>query len=253
MSNTFEDLSPEEGFRLRGEQKLKYVSEMFDRIAVSYDKVNIFISLGQTSIWRLRALWGIRPLLTSRAKVLDVGCGTGWVSWFLNWKFRDLQLNVEGLDCSQVMLQEARRLYPKSGFTFGDVCNLPYTDGSFQMVTTVYTLRNFPELFLGLKEMVRVTSPGGTIIIVDAFPPQGIITWLMKVWLNYVVPPLASCFIERKPYEYLASSIQNTVSPGEVSDMLEQLGCEQPIQQRKYTFGAAVCLIARKPAQNSSI
>jgi len=50
---------------------------------------------------------------------------------------------------------------------------------------------------------------------------------------------------ERKPYEYLANSIQSTVSPSEVNKMLEQLGCEAPVV-RTYSFGAAACIVARK-------
>jgi demethylmenaquinone methyltransferase/2-methoxy-6-polyprenyl-1,4-benzoquinol methylase len=246
MGLTFETCSPEEGFNLKGEQKLQFVSEMFDRIAVSYDKVNLFISFGQTTLWRFLALSWIHRMLFHNAKVLDVGCGTGWVSWFLNRRYARLHLNIEAMDCSQEMLKEARRLYPKAMFSHGDVCNLSYKDGSFNLVTTVYTLRNFPDLFQGLQEMVRVTAPGGYIVILDAFPVRGPMKLLLKVWLNYIVPPLASYFIERKPYEYLANSIQSTISSSEVGLMLQQLGCDS-LQQQSYSFGAAIRIVARKP------
>jgi ubiquinone/menaquinone biosynthesis C-methylase UbiE len=110
---------------------------MFDRIAVHYDKVNWFISLGQvrvawwrllcfgeprravraagrgrvvwqTTLWRLLALTWLHHLLKPRAKVLDVGCGTGWVSWYFTWRYRALNLNVEGMDCSHAMVRIPR-------------------------------------------------------------------------------------------------------------------------------------------------
>jgi hypothetical protein len=57
------------------------------------------------------------------------------------------------------MLAEAARRLPGHAFTHGDVCALPYADASFDAVTTVYTLRNFPDLDAGLLEMVwRRTS-----------------------------------------------------------------------------------------------
>ena len=42
----------------------------------------------------------------------------------------------------------------------------------FDAVTTVYTLRNFPDLRRGVEEMYRVTKPGGSVVILDAFPPS---------------------------------------------------------------------------------
>eukprot|EP00959_Pyramimonas_sp_CCMP1952_P160670 3360096-Pyramimonas_sp.AAC.1 len=123
---------------------------------------------------------------------------------------------------------------------------MPFHDGSYNLVTTIYTLRNFPDLFGGLREMIRVTAPGGYIVILDAFPVGGFMKLLLKLWLKYIVPSLASCFIERKPYEYLANSIQSAVSSAEVSKMLQQLGCET-VQQQSYSFGAAVRIVARKP------
>mmetsp|Transcript_14115 Transcript_14115/g.27049 ORF Transcript_14115/g.27049 Transcript_14115/m.27049 type:complete len:250 (-) Transcript_14115:242-991(-) len=244
--DAFDDASATDGFHLHGEQKLQFVTSMFDRIATSYDKVNWFISLGQTTLWRLLALSWMHHLLQPRAKVLDIGCGTGWVSWFMYRRYSKLQLRVEGLDCSQGMLQEARRRHPKLVFTHGDVCKLQYEDSAFDMVTTVYTLRNFPDLYQGLQEMVRVTKPGGCVVILDAFPTAGVMKFLLRVWLNYVMPPLAGLFIERKPYEYLAHSIQSTVVAPEVVKMLEQLGCETPIDLQKYSFGAAARIVAKK-------
>jgi len=98
-----------------------------------------------------------------------------------------------------VQLQEARRRHPKHSFSHGDVCALRYDEGSFQMVSTVYTLRNFPDLYSGLQQMVRVTAPGGSVVIVDAFPPQGVMRFLIRIWLNYIMPPIASFFMCRPP------------------------------------------------------
>jgi len=76
------------------------------------------------------------------------------------------------MDCSPVMLAEARRIVPGSSFTLGDVCALRHEDGAFDAVTTVYTLRNSPDLERGVREMYRVTKPGGVVVILDAFPAQ---------------------------------------------------------------------------------
>lgn len=99
-----------------------------------------------------------------------------------------------------MQLQEARRRHPKHSFSHGDVCALRYDDGSFELVSTVYTLRNFPDLYTGLQQMVRVTAPGGSVVIVDAFPPQGVMRILIKIWLDLIMPPIASFFMCRFPF-----------------------------------------------------
>ena len=64
-------------------------------------------------------------------------------------------MRVEGLDCSPGMLAAAAAAHPGHAWTRGDVCALPHADATFDAVTTVYTLRNFPDLAAGLREMVR--------------------------------------------------------------------------------------------------
>ena len=61
----------------------------------------------------------------------------------------------EGADCSPAMLAEASRRYPRERFTRADVRALPYENGAFDAVTTVFTLRNFPDLDGALREMAR--------------------------------------------------------------------------------------------------
>ncbi len=146
------------------------------------------------------------------------------------------------------MLREASARHPGRRFTRGDACALPYADASFDTVTTVFTLRNFPDLAASLREMVRVLRPGGTLLIVDAFPPaDGLMRRLLALWLNCVVPLLAAMVTRRdpKPYRYLAASIQQTVAVGAVAAALRDAGCED-VAVRTYTFGAAARVMATK-------
>eukprot|EP00899_Mesostigma_viride_P021174 jgi/Mesvir1/29058/Mv18366-RA.1 len=234
--------------------------QMFDKIAASYDLVNLFISLGQTTVWRVWALTGPARQLEKRARVLDVGCGTGWVSWFLHRFFPSKQLDVEGLDCSRRMLERARRVDPDTKFVCGDVCDMKaagMATGSFDMVTTVYTLRNFPDLERSLAEMFRVLRPGGRLLILDAFPPppRSCMGVLLRFWLNAVLPRVAAMFSDAKAYAYLSTSIQRTVRAEEVARILQQLdGCVDPPTITYYSFGAAARLMAtkRSPAASGS-
>ena len=251
VGSSFDAHAPLDGFKLRGEDKLAFVSDMFDRVAPTYDLLNHFISLGQTTMWRLLALTrlgGQRGVLRPGAKILDVGCGTGWVTWFFGWYYRGMALDVEGMDCSKVMLDEARKINPDARFTIGNVCDLRYESNSFDVVTTVYTLRNFPDLDEGIGEMYRVTKPGGHVVVLDAFPPSNeYVRRVLHLWLERVMPKIAALFMnDPKAYRYLSASIRSTVAVGRVGEMLEALGAE--VEVREYTFGTAARIVARKPS-----
>ena len=248
MASTFDAHAPAEGFRLTGADKLAFVTDMFDRVAPTYDLLNWFISLGQTTLWRLAALSWLHRWLPRRAEVLDVGCGTGWVSWFFRIRYRALDLRVTGMDCSPVMLREARRVVPDGTFYEGDVCHLPHPDDSFDAVVTVYTLRNFPNLAKGLEEMYRVTKPSGAVVILDAFPPQDAVTkGLVWFWLEWVAPVFARIVsADPRAYKYLSASIRATLPPGDVANVLRDLGAER-VEVTRYTFGAAARIVAVKP------
>jgi demethylmenaquinone methyltransferase/2-methoxy-6-polyprenyl-1,4-benzoquinol methylase len=248
MGSAFDAHAPAAGFRLRGAEKLAFVSDMFDRVAPTYDLLNHFISLGQTTLWRVLALSWLHDLLPKHAKVLDVGCGTGWVTWYLRRRYPSRDLDIEGMDCSPVMLDEARRVVPGAEFTHGDVCALKHADGTFDAVTTVYTLRNFPDLRRGVEEMYRVTKPGGSVVILDAFPPSNLVVKsVLYVWLELVMPVVAGLVTrDKKAYRYLSASIRSTVPPEMVAETLRAAGAEAVVTTR-YTFGTAARIVARKP------
>ena len=158
----------EEAVKIRGEEKTNYVRSMFDSIASNYDLVNLLISLGQTSLWRNNALKKLQ--LKGDERLLDVGCASGIVCKILKQKHPFLK--IQGMDLSPEMILEAQKKYPQIEFFEGDVMAIPRKDKDFDVLTTVYTLRNFPNLEESLNEMVRTLKPGGKLLILDAFPPK---------------------------------------------------------------------------------
>ena len=252
MASAFDAHAPAAGFKLCGAEKLAFVSDMFDRVAPTYDLLNHLISLGQTTLWRVFALSFLHDKLPPSASVLDVGCGTGWVSWYFGKRYKSKNLQLQGMDCSEVMLEEARSMVPNGVFAKGDVSSLDFDSNQFHMVTTVYTLRNFPDLEKGLRECWRVTKPGGCVVVLDAFPPSNwVVRGVLKIWLEWMMPAIAKLVMktpDEKAYKYLASSIQNTVPPQIVAQVLRSCGAEQ-VRTTKYTFGTAARIIAVKPKQ----
>lgn len=104
-------------------------------------------------------------------ELLDVACGPGLVVC----AFAPHVQSATGIDLTPAMLNQARRLQAERNlknvsWVEGDVNRLPFADGAFSIVTSRYAFHHFAEPGRVLSEMVRVTRPGGTILVVDSAP-----------------------------------------------------------------------------------
>lgn len=180
------------------------VAAMFDGIARRYDLTNDVISLGQDRRWRAATIRAVDARPGDR--VLDLAAGTGTSSE----PFAADGVDVVPCDFSVGMLREGKRRRPDLPFTAGDATRLPFADASFDAVTISFGLRNVVDTDAALREMLRVTRPGGRLVVTEFSTP----TWVpfRTLYLEYLVralPPLARA-VSREPdaYVYLADSIR---------------------------------------------
>lgn len=180
------------------------VAAMFDGIARRYDLTNDVISLGQDRRWRAATIRAVDARPNDR--VLDLAAGTGTSSE----PFAAAGVDVVPCDFSVGMLREGKRRRPDLPFTAGDATRLPFADASFDAVTISFGLRNVVDTEAALREMLRVTRPGGRLVVTEFSTP----TWgpFRTLYLEYLVralPPLARA-VSREPdaYVYLADSIR---------------------------------------------
>lgn len=99
-----------------------------------------------------------------RGAALDVGCGTGSLSFAI--ARRNSQASVTGCDISEALLTHAQAANQDSNrirFEPGNACALPFRDGSFDLVLSSLVLMFVPDGPLAAKEMARVAKPGGTV------------------------------------------------------------------------------------------
>lgn len=179
------------------------VAAMFDAIARRYDLTNDVISLGQDRRWRTATL----DAVGARAGdvVLDLASGTGTSSE----PFDAAGVHVVPCDFSVGMLEVGKRRRPDLAFTAGDATRLPFADGSFDAVTISFGLRNVVDTEAGLAEMLRVTRPGGRLVVTEfSTPAREPLRTIYSEYLMRALPRVAR-MVSRDPdaYVYLAESI----------------------------------------------
>jgi SAM-dependent methyltransferase len=136
----------------------------FDRIAHLYDESLPGHVVGH--YLEKRAVF-LRSLFRPADRLLDVGCGTGTLAR----RLRALGMRVTGLDASHSMLA-ARRAAPWPA-SQASADRMPFRDGTFEGAYCVAVLHHLidPRLVAGaIHEMIRVTRPGGTVVIWDHNP-----------------------------------------------------------------------------------
>ncbi len=180
------------------------VAAMFDAVARRYDLTNDVLSLGQDRRWRRVVVDAVDP--QPGEKVLDLAAGTGTSSQ----PFADRGAHVVPCDFSLGMLRVGKRARPRLGFTAGDATRLPFPDDVFDAVTISFGLRNIVDPDAGLREMRRVTRPGGRLVVCEFSHP----TWapFRTVYVEYLMRalPAVARAVSSSPdaYVYLAESIR---------------------------------------------
>ncbi|HXF03587.1 MAG TPA: demethylmenaquinone methyltransferase, partial [Arthrobacter sp.] len=186
------------------EKRPDEVAAMFDDVAPKYDLVNDVLSMGQTRRWRRIVVDAVGA--ERGQKVLDLAAGTGTSSE----PYADAGIHVVACDFSLGMLRVGKRRRPDIDFVAGDATNLPFADNSFDAVTISFGLRNVSDPKLALREMLRVTKPGGRMVIAEFSQPT-FAPWrtVYTEYLMRALPAIASK-ISSNPdsYVYLAESIR---------------------------------------------
>ena len=101
-------------------------------------------------------------------RALDVGCGAGALALALAPLVRE----VVGVDRVPELLELARERAPGNAtFAEADATRLPYSNGEFDLTGTLRTLHHVPRPELVLAELVRVTRPGGRVLVIDQLAP----------------------------------------------------------------------------------
>ena len=200
------------------------VSSMFDGVAKRYDLVNDLLSLGQTKRWRKKVQTIINP--TPGMRILDIAAGPGSSSEPLFKAGAD----VTSLDFSEGMLAQGRKARPYLKFVKGDALNLPFGENEFDLTTISFGLRNTNDYQKALQEALRVTKPGGRMVIVEFSTPT--FAPFRIIYLNYLMkllPKLARRTSSNPAaYVYLAESIRAWPNQERLAKAMSTAGWQNP-------------------------
>jgi demethylmenaquinone methyltransferase/2-methoxy-6-polyprenyl-1,4-benzoquinol methylase len=232
----------DDGMRAELDKAPADVAAMFDRVAARYDLVNDLLALGQTRIWRSIVVNAVDP--KPGQQILDLAAGTGTSSA----PFAKRGAYVVPCDFSLGMLAVGKQRQPDLPFVAGDAMNLPFKDGVFDAVTISFGLRNVQDHDRALQEMLRVTRPGGVLVVCEFSAP----VWkpFRTLYTEYLMKALPA--IARKTssnpaaYEYLAESIRAWPDQTQLAAKIRAAGWGK-VQWRNATGGIVAIHRATKP------
>ncbi len=213
---------------------------MFDGVARRYDLTNTLLSLGQDRLWRKAT----RQALALRAgqTCLDLAAGTG-VSTV---ELAKSGAYVVGADISLGMLAAgAHRDVP---LLAANALALPFGDQTFDAVTISFGLRNIVDVDAALRELARVTRPGGRLVICEFSHPS--VRVFREVYLRYLMAglPAIAKAVSSNPdaYVYLAESIRAWPGQKQLAARIGESGWGE-VKWRNLTGGIVALHCATMP------
>jgi demethylmenaquinone methyltransferase/2-methoxy-6-polyprenyl-1,4-benzoquinol methylase len=209
-----------------GEERAARVGALFAAIARRYDVINDIQSFGLHRVWKRRLLNLAQARPGDRA--LDLCCGTGDIALALAKHGAE----VVGLDFSEPMLQVAseklkkQSLKSKVEFIRGDAQQIPFPENTFDVVTIGYGLRNLADLDAGLRDMLRVTKPGGRLLALEFGKPDNS-AWraIYFGYLKFFLPIFGKIFCGNSAaYAYILESLKHYPAQKAVAAKMAELG-----------------------------
>lgn len=209
---------------LTGNDRTKYVQNMFGRIAHRYDLLNRLMTFGQDVSWRKELIekLNIQPNET----VLDLGAGTGDLALEIKKRHPDTFVVASDLTPEMVLVGKERPGGDQISWVISDAQNLPFKKESAGVVVSGYLLRNVPDVPRTLSEQHRVLGSGGRVASLDTTPPRD--NWMrpfLEFHMHRVIPFLGSLIAgDSEAYTYLPDSTEQFLTAENLAEAFTAAG-----------------------------
>lgn len=220
------------GFRRVGlTEKQGLVDDVFHKVADRYDLMNDLMSAGLHREWKNIFVGMARPSSTRAWRHLDVAGGTGDISFRIAAQGRK---NVHSTisDINPDMLAVCKRRADELGISEqvetirANAEDLPFPDGSFDLYTIAFGIRNVPRIDRALSEARRVLRKGGRFLCLEFSQVE--LPVLERIYDQYsfrVVPKIGELVTgEAQPYRYLVESIRKFPTAERFASMIADAG-----------------------------
>jgi demethylmenaquinone methyltransferase/2-methoxy-6-polyprenyl-1,4-benzoquinol methylase len=222
----------------------RLMRDMFHTVAPRYNFITRAFSYGMDPGWK-RTLVD-RAKLPAKPRVLDLASGTGDFSRLVAARYPGARSIA--VDITERMLRLARAQGNVETAVCADAGRLPFADAAFDCVFIGYGLRNFPNLEQALREIERVTRPGGLLVTLDFFlPANPALRWAYLSYL-YAQGVFWGFLLHGRPrvYTYIPDSLRSFVSIEDYGRHLDRAGYKQ-VTVRKRILGGIGLHWAAKP------
>lgn len=239
--------------QINKKEKQDKIVGMFDDIASTYDLTNRVLSMGIDIKWRRTACDKAYDILESKelTQITDVACGTGDLLLFWKEYAQKKGVNVEkyvGVDPSVGMLEVARKKIDFATFKEGKAQTLPVEDGSTELISISYGIRNVVDRVEALQEFYRALKPNGIVVILEFTKQerQGFFDKVVDFGMKKVLPRVGGLISKNyAAYKYLPDSIEEFLTTEMLSKELEEAGFKMQYT-KSFTMGISTLLIAQK-------
>tara|TARA_Y100000768_G_C23918247_1_gene653485 strand:+ start:291 stop:986 length:696 start_codon:yes stop_codon:yes gene_type:complete len=222
--------------------------EMFDSISKEYDFINNLITFGFHKKWK-KEIVEISKKIKPK-KILDLATGTADIAIELS---TIENCKIIAVDPSSKMLKIGERKIQKYNtksnifLEEGNAENLKYSDGTFDIVTIGYGVRNFTNLNNSLNEIYRVLKKDGLLIILEtSLPTNPLMSFFYNIHTKIYVRLIGKMFSNNSnAYQYLESSAKIFPYGEEFKKILRDANFKDIIEEVKL-FGASTLYISKK-------
>jgi demethylmenaquinone methyltransferase/2-methoxy-6-polyprenyl-1,4-benzoquinol methylase len=224
------------------EEKAGLVHGVFSSVASRYDLMNDVMSGGVHRLWKDAMMDWVAP--RDGQRLLDVAGGTGDIAFrFLK---RAPGASAVVLDMTEDMLIEGRNradaaaLADRLDWIAGDAMALPFENGSFDVYTISFGIRNVTRIEDALSEAFRVLRPGGRLMVLEfSRLPNAGLQRLYDLYSFNVIPRMGQAITgDRDSYQYLVESIRRFPDQEAFAGMVRASGFGQ-VRYRNLSMGIA--------------